>query len=214
MVERLDSRQMQRIRLLGLILPEAERHDLVRRYGVEARPALLSAVVGFFELVLGILVYIAAHPGFGGPLGLIAWYLNPVTWFGLLLVVTALFRWANYFANRDSLGEPLVWLFLRVAQLVRGTDERRRRRRDFGPERPDRIVVEGDGGLALLASRAKPGWDEYSTVRVEDSFFKITGVEERTRGGFRVVAYLLDELPESEVLRGIVHTEARLPRPG
>jgi hypothetical protein len=136
---------------------------------------------------------------------------DPVAWVGLLMMVTAVLRWANYLANRDSLGEPLVWLFLRLLQLMRGADARRRGRRDFGSERPDRIVVDPDGTVVLLAGRLKPDWDDFRTVRVESRFFKIRAVEERAKGDYRAVAYLLEELPESEVLRGIVHAEARLP---
>ena len=36
-------------------------------------------------------------------------------------------------------------------------------------------------------------------------------VEERRAGPYMAVAYVLSEVPESEVLRGIVHTDAKLP---
>jgi hypothetical protein len=73
------------------------------------------------------------------------------------------------------------------------------------------VVIDPDGGLVLLASRSKPEWDEYRTVRLEGRFFKIVAVEERPDGQLTAVAYRLEEVPESEPLRGIVHSPARLP---
>jgi hypothetical protein len=204
--------RIQKVRALALVLPEDERRELERRYGSVARPALLSAVVGFFEFVLGVAIYALGHPGFGGAFGIVLWHLNPIAWLGLLTMITALLRVANYFANDDSLGEPLVWLALRAWQWKQRSDARRLIDEAFGPERPDRVVVDGDGTLVLLASRVKPDWDEYSMVRIDDEFFKIEAVGERRRGRYKAVAYRLRVVPEDEVLRGVVHTEARLPR--
>jgi len=203
-------REIQRARLLALVLPAAEREELERRYGV--RPAALSALVGVLEFWLGLVVYGLGFPGIGG--GIVAWTLwhaNPVTWLGLLIMWTGILRGASYLSNRDSFGEPLVWLFLRLAQGKGALSERRRIAAEFGEERPDRVVIDPDGGLVLLASRHKPEWDEYRTARLEDRFFKIAAVEKRTDGRFSVVAYRLEEVPESEPLRGIVHSPARLP---
>lgn len=211
MAERATRREMQKVRLLALILPQAERDELHRRYGPQARPALLSAIIGFFEFCLGMAVYWLGHPRIGGGFGLVLWHLNLLAWLGLLMMVTAIFRVANYFANQDSFGEPLVWLFLRLWQGKQNADARRTTRDTFGPERPDRVIVDEDGVLVLLASRAKPDWDDYRTVRIEDEFFKIEAVEERRAGAYMAVAYVLREVPESEVLRGIVHTDAKLP---
>ena len=102
--ERFTRGELQKVRLLALILPEQERHELGRRYGSWARPALLSAIVGFFEFLLGLAVYTLGHPGFGGAFGLVVWFLNPVAWLGLLIMVTGTLRVANCFANSDSLG--------------------------------------------------------------------------------------------------------------
>lgn len=211
MVERITKRQEQKVRLLALVLPAAERRELERRYGSVARPALLSAILGFFEFWLGLAVYALGHPGYGGAFGWVAWHLMPLAWLGLLMMITALLRAVNYFANHDSLGEPLVWLFLRLWQFKRRADERRFVDETFGPVRPDRVAVDEDGTPVLLSSRAKPGWDEYNTVRIEDGFFKIEAIEERRDGEYTVVAYVLRELPEDEILRGVVHTDAALP---
>jgi hypothetical protein len=203
-------REIQRARLLALVLPAAEREEIERHYGV--RPAALSAVLGVLELWLGLAVYGLGFQGIGG--GIIAWLIwhaNPVTWLGLLIMWTGILRGVNYLSNRDSLGEPLVWLFLRLSQARRAASERRRIAAEFGEERPDRVVVDPDGSLLLLASRSKPDWDEYRTVRLEDRFFQIAAVEERPDGRFTAVAYRLEEVPESEPLRGIVHSPARLP---
>ena len=211
MAEGFTPGELQKARLLALILPEQERHELARRYGSWGRPALLSAIVGFFEFLLGFVVFLLGNPGFGGPFGLALWILNPVAWLGQLIMVTGVLRVANYFANQDSFGEPLVWLFLRLRQRKQGADRRRTIRDTFGPERHDRVIVDDDGVLVLLASRAKPDWDDYRTVRIEDEFFKIEAVEERRAGRYMAVAYVLSEVPESEVLRGVVHTDAKLP---
>lgn len=203
--------EIQKARLLALILPAAEREELRRKYGV--RPAALSGVIGIFEFLLGVVVYYLGSAPFGGALGWVLWHLNPVTWLGLLIMSTGIFRIANWLANNDSFGEPLVWLYLRLYQGKRAVARKRRIREEFGPDRPDRVILDADGGLVLLASREKPDWDEYRTVRIEDDFFKIESVEERRDGRYKLFAYVLEEVPESEVLRGIVHTDAKLPRP-
>jgi hypothetical protein len=135
----------------------------------------------------------------------------PTAWLGLSMMITALLREVNYFANHDSLGEPLVWLILRLRQIKERVDARRLVDRTLGPERPDRVILDDDGTPILLASRAKAGWDEYNTVRIEDSFFKIDAIEQRPDGEYAAVAYVLRELPEDEILRGVVHTDAALP---
>lgn len=203
--------ELRNARLLGLVLPEAERRELERRYGPAARPAGLSAIVGLLEVGLGVAVYAGAHPGFGGGFGWVVWHLSPLAWLGLLIMLTGMMRGASYVTHQDSLGEPLVWAGLRLWQLHRGIEDRRRIEREFGPPRPDRVVVDRSGELMLLASRPKADWDEYRTVRIEDEFFKIAGVEERRDGAYLAVAYRLQVVPESEPLRGIVHTDACLP---
>jgi len=201
--------EIQKARLLALVMPAAERHELERRYAV--RPALLSAGLGVLELALGIALYAWAHPPYGGIVGWLLWHANPITWFAMLIITTGILRGVNYLANNDSFGEPLVWCFVRLWQGRRNAVEAKHVRQEFGPERRDRVVVDDDGALVLLASRAKRDWDEYRTVRIEDEFFKIEAVEERRAGRHMAVAYVLREVPESEVLRGIVHTDAKLP---
>ena len=83
--------------------------------------------------------------------------------------------------------------------------------KQLGPERPDRAIVEEGSDLVILASRDKERWDEYATVRVEDRFYKIKRIEERPAGPWTDIAYLLEEHPEEEVIRGLVHSDARLP---
>ena len=211
MAKSVTAGEIQKARLLALILPEVERREIERRYGV--RPALLSAVVGFFEFWLGVAVFAFGHPGIGGGIGLILWFANPVAWLGLLIMVTALLRVASYLANHDSFGEPLVWLFLRLYQFNKGAADARHVREEYGPVRPDRIVRDDNDALVLLASREKPDWDEYATVRVEDGFFRIVGTEQRREGPYTAIAYMLEAQPESENFLGLVHTDARLPPP-
>ena len=210
MAHEVSPQEIQKARLLALILPAAEREEIYRKYGV--RPAALSGGIGILEVLLGFLVYALGSYGVGGGgLGWLLWHLNPVTWFGLLIVWTGIFRIATWLANNDSFGEPLVWLYLRLYQGKRAAQRELRVREDFGPDRADRVVLGAEGELVLLASREKPDWDEYRTVRIEDGFFKIEAVEERHDGRCKVFAYVLEEVPESEPLRGVVHTDARLP---
>ena len=211
MAKSVTSGDIQRARLLALILPAAERQQLERDYGV--RPAGLSALLAFFELCLGLAVYAFGHPGVGGAFGWILWHLNPVTWLGLLLIVTALLRAINYFANHDSFGEPLVWLFLRLHQLHERAADAKHVREEYGPVRPDRIVRDDSDALVLIASRAKPDWDKHATVRVEDGFYRIVGTELRREGPYTAIAYMLEAQPENENFLGLVHTDARLPPP-
>ena len=209
MAKEVTDRELQKARLLALILPAAEREQLERDYGV--RPALLSAVVGFFELWLGVAIYGLGHPGLGGAFGWVLWHLNPITWLGLLTTATGLMRTINYFANRDSIGEPLVWLFLRLYQGYKSVTDAPRLRKKHGSPRPDRIVRDADGALVLIASREKPDWDEHATVRIEDEFYRIVDTEERRVGPYIAFAYMLEPQPESENFLGLVHTTARLP---
>ena len=211
MHRKVSKAELRKAELLAVILPAAERDELERRYGVN--PALRSLVLGVLEIILGMLLYSGQATKFFG-LGIVGWvvmHASPLTWLVLMVTFTGVARVTAYYVNHQPIGEPLVWIFLRLRQWRRGRERRRALVEKLGPERPDRAIFEEGSDLVILASRDKARWDEYATVKVEDSFYKIKHVEERPAGPWTDIAYLLEEHPEEEVIRGLVHTDARLP---
>jgi hypothetical protein len=211
-------RKRMKATLLALILPKQEREEIERCHGIN--PSFASLALGLLEVVGGI----AASMSYGGTqlgghgggiVGWTAWHLSPVTWLIMLVLGTGLLRVSNYFVNQEPIGEPVLWVLLRMYHLYEWIARSRRlqvRARRLGPERPDRAVVEAGSDLVILASREKEHWDDVVTVKVEERFYKIRAVEERPAGPWTNIAYLLEEQPEDEPIRFLVHTAAKPPR--
>lgn len=158
-------------------------------------------------------------PFFGGseswsPEGLrfLGYALTPKGLFLEYAFVTGIVRSLHAVATRQALGDPLLSL---VLAALRGGRARRResaRLAQLGPDRPDRVLEQGEE-LIVLAARDKPNWDERATIRVGERFYRLRGLSERPDGEWQVLAYRLSPVDAGAVLRGLVHYEPP-PRPG
>lgn len=216
--------------LLAALLPAAERDEFVRR---GAEPLAWSAVLGLVELFLGgallvsdAIAYfqpladtaaarivemdpqeIRKHPQVGhvGAVIWLAWTLEPFTWLLASVAVVGVARLVAFGVSRDVVGEPLVWLGLRIAQAVgrvlRGSRDRLR----FGPERPDRILREPGSDLVVLSYAPKPDWNERVTIEIGERFYRLRRVEERQDGTWWAYAHLLRETEPNEIIRALIH---------
>src|SRR5436305_1014908 len=88
--------------------------------------------------------------------------------------------------------------------------------RRHGAERPDRVLRDPDGDLVVLACREKPEWNERITLEIGERFYRLHRVEERADRGFHAHAYLLREIDDNEVFRGLLRyaPPGTLPRGG
>ncbi|HYQ82812.1 MAG TPA: hypothetical protein VEP28_02130, partial [Rubrobacter sp.] len=106
--------------------------------------------------------------------------------------------------SRDVVGEPLVWIGLRIAQAAGGLLGASRDQLRFGPERPDKILREPGADLVILSARPKPEWSERVTIEIEERFYRLRRAEERQDGTWWVHAYVLDEAPSNEIIRALI----------
>lgn len=124
----------------------------------------------------------------------------------LLIPATGLLRLVTYGLHHEAAGEPLVWAGLRLWQLAGRRLGKSRDLLRHGPERPDRIVPS-PGGLTVLACRPKPDWNPLVTVEIREKFYRLLRTEERQDGPWWVYAYVMREMPESEVIRYLIRYE-------
>lgn len=215
--------------LLAALLPAAERDALVRR---GAEPLVWSVLLGLVEFFAGGALLVSdaiayfqpladeaaarivetdpkvlrANPAFGhvGAVIWLAWLTEPFTWLLASVAVTGVARLVAFGVSREVVGEPLVWLAVRIAQaagrLLRGSRDKLR----FGPERPDRVIREPGGGLVVLSYEPKPDWNERVTIEIDERFYRLRRVEERQDGTWWAYAYLLREAPDSEIIRALI----------
>ncbi|HEX6865295.1 MAG TPA: hypothetical protein VF414_20875 [Thermoanaerobaculia bacterium] len=225
--------------LLGLfaaLLPSPERGDFSRRHGVD--PAGWSALIGLAELFGGgaaafsngmshfqrltaehaayLLEKIdpkdfkegwAAYVG-SGPLTVLHWLIQPWTWVLISIPVVGVVRLVAYAVNQEASGEPIVWAGVRLSQLLGRRLGQSRDLLRYGPERPDRILPS-PGGLTILSCRPKPDWNPLVTIEIGEKFYKVLRTDERQDGQWWVYAYVMREMPESEVIRYLIRYETR-----
>lgn len=134
----------------------------------------------------------------------LSWAVQPLTWLLASVALTGTARLVAFGVSRDVVGEPLVWLGLRIAQTMGGLLGASRDKLRFGPERPDQVVREPGSDLVILSARPKPEWSERVTIEIEERFYRLRRVEERQNGTWWVYAYVLEEAPSSEIIRGLV----------
>lgn len=215
--------------LLAAILPAVERDELVRR---GAEPLAWSVLLGLAELFLGGALLVSdaiayfqpladeaaarileidprelrANPAYGhvGAVIWLAWLTEPFTWLLSGVAVTGVARLVAFGVSREVVGEPLVWLAVRIGQaagrLLRGSRDKLR----FGPERPDRVIREPGSDLVVLSYAPKPDWNERVTIEIGERFYRLRRVEERQDGTWWAYAYLLQEAPDNEIIRALV----------
>jgi len=220
--------------LLVALLPAPERNRVQHGDVSAARWSVaLGAVQGFAGILLyvvGALDYMTGSIGYlnqallesrmsltetdirgGGLVSWFSWHLEPEAWLYIYLTFTGFVRAVGYFAAGVPIAEPVVVVAVRSIQALKRQAERGRVRSRLGPIREDRAVLEDGCDLVLLAGRPKDDWDEDTTVKVGDRFYRILDVEERADGRHRTMAYRLGELDEHDAVRGLVSTSARLP---
>lgn len=215
--------------LLAALLPAAERDALVRR---GAEPLVWSVLLGLVEffaggsmLVSDAIAYfqpladeaaarivemdpkvLRANPAFGhvGAVIWLAWLTEPYTWLLGSVALVGVARLVAFGVTRDVVGEPLVWLAVRISQaagrFLRGSRDKLR----FGPERPDRLIQEPGGGLVVLSYAPKPDWNERVTIEIGERFYRLRRVEERLDGTWWAHAYILQEAPDNEIIRALI----------
>jgi hypothetical protein len=129
---------------------------------------------------------------------------------GLILeyaFLTGFVRTLNLVATRQPLGDPLLSLLLGVLRGGRARRREQEREGRLGPERPDRVLHDGED-LIVLAAREKPDWNERSTIEVGEQFYRLRDVSERPDENRRVLAYRLRPLEAGAVMRGLVRYAA------
>lgn len=145
-----------------------------------------------------------------GPILWFTWAAHPLTWLLASIPLVGLARLVAFAATRESVGEPLIWLPLRIFQGIGRLLRKSERRVRFGGQRPDKLLREGDR-LVILSSRPKPDWNDRVTIEVEERFYRLLKAEERQVGHAWAYAYVLAEAEPNEVIRGLVRWEGVKP---
>lgn len=219
--------------LIAAVVPARERFDLERRgaepHGWSLLLGFVELTLGVLLLVSSAQSYIqpraeavalhavelleagkvdSSEEVFGalmsGSVIWLAWALRPATWFLVSVAATGVARLVAFGVSRDVVGEPLVWLALRVSQTAGRLTGSSRDLLRFGPERPDRIVHEPGSDLIVLSARPKPDWNERVTIEIGERFYRLHKIEERMDGTWWSYAYLLREAPPNEIIRALV----------
>ena len=218
---------------VAALLPRTEREALERRYEVDPAisslllgalefylggKALLTNAMHFFERTTSEIANFVMErmdprqlDSFDNRLAIyesgavvwLAWALRPLTWLLLSIPLVGMARMIAFAATRDAIGEPSVWLVVRIARGVGSLIRSLRYRLRFGPLRPDRVLTEPDG-LVILSCRPKADWNERITIAVGECFYRLIRVEERPDRGFQAHAYVLKEADPNEIFRGLV----------
>jgi len=220
--------------LLAALLPDPERRDFSRRHGGD--PAGWSLLLGLVEFLGGGVLMVSngldffklaaernaamfldklesatmttkevAAYNLSGVANWFEWLAQPWTWLLILIPATGLVRLVTFGLNHDAAGEPLAWAGIRLWQHVQGRMKRSRDLVRYGPERPDRLVP-APGGLTVLASRPKD-WTHAVTIEIRGKFYWLARKEERQDGQWWVHAYVLEEMPENEIIRSLIRYE-------
>ena len=223
--------------ILAALVPAAERDELIRRYDAEpfAWSAVLGILELYFGgklLLANALAYIQAETDrlaafvvahldsqpldtfekslavtWGGSVVWLAWALQPMTWLLFSIPLVGIARLVAFGVSRDAVGEPLVWVVVRLAQGVRRLARSVQRRRRFGPLRPDRILRGRGSDLVVLSCRPKPDWNERITIEIGERFYRLQRVEERQFGNWWAYAHVLHEADPNEIFRGLIRYE-------
>jgi hypothetical protein len=223
--------------LLAAVLPAAERAELARRYGAEPQRwslalgfvelylgarLLLANGFAYFEAQSAALAgHLVDHVDprqlasfdkrlaftWSGSVMWLTWALRPLTWLLASIAVVGVARLVAFAVDHDAVGEPSVWLGLRVAQALRRAVTAGRSRQRQGPDRPDLLLHEPGCDLVVVSCRPKPEWNERITLAIGPRFFRLIGHEERPDRGFTGHAYRLREADPAAVFRGLVRYE-------
>jgi len=222
--------------LTAALLPASERAALARRYEVDPAisslllgiaefylggKVLLANAMRFFETTTSDIANFVMErmdprqlDSFENKLAItesgavvwIAWMIRPLTWLLFSIPLVGMVRLIAFAASRDTVGEPSVWLVVRIAQGVGSLVRALRDRLRFGPVRPDRVHSEA-GELVVLSCQPKADWNDRITIAIGERFYRVHGIEERPDRGGWAHAYLLREADPNEIFRGLVRYE-------
>jgi hypothetical protein len=212
--------------LVAAFLPRPENERLGRAWEVDVGRfsmglGLVEAVVGGLGFMFGGLAAMTgdiavlnmillegwfeglstAHFQGAGLVALLIWCTHPLAWFLALVGVTGLARVFTWTTTGEAIGEPLVWLALRLVQAVRRSSTATARLRHLGPLRRDRLVWGHDGELVILTCRDRPEWSDNVTLELDGRFFRLVETSDRVEGAHLAVAHRFAELPEHSVVR-------------
>lgn len=146
-----------------------------------------------------------------GALNAVLWLLKPYTLFCFLVFATGVLRIASFISSRDSLGEPLFTLGLRISQRMKARRAEGDLQASLGPERPDRLLPGEAGEKILLSARQRVDWQNTVSVDFEGEIFQIVSGELKCPEGENkmVWVYHLREQPEGQLIRRLVRYEPR-----
>ena|GEM_PF-3217017 len=214
--------------LMAALLPYPERDDFSRRHSID--PGIYSLLLGTVQAVGGVLGVVFGglawiqgtvgtqsmfllsrwFPGLNnthlmgvGLLNGLAWLLHPYCWILLSISLTGAVRLAAFVAAGHAVGEPLVWLGLRLVQA--GTRGRRklRRTRELGPLRADRFHHDAKGRLVIVTSRDRPDWTSTITLLFDEEFYRLIDRATIRDGAHHAVRYVFEPIPETALIRGL-----------
>ncbi len=218
--------------LLAALLPAQERNELVRRGAEPAGWSVLLGLAELFVagslLVSNAIAYFrpladeaagrimemdprqlgsnpdGASVGHVGAVIWLAWLSEPFTWLLICVASVGVGRLVAFGVSRDVIGEPLVWVAVRIGQAVGRILHGSRDLLRFGPERPDRVLCEPGYDLVVLSCRPKADWNERVTIEIEERFYRLRRVEERQDGTWWAYAHLLKEAEPNEIIRALI----------
>ncbi len=212
--------------LVAALLPRPENERLGHAWEVDVAPfsmglGLVEAVVGGLGFLFGGIAAMTGDiellnrllvenwfPGLStthfqgaGLVALLIWCTHPLAWLLALCGITGMVRVFTFVTTREAVGEPLVWLALRLVQAVRRSSTAAARLRRLGALRRDRLVWGRDGALVILTCRDRPDWSDSVTLELDGRFFRLVDASDRVEGAHLVVAYRFAELGEHGVVR-------------
>jgi hypothetical protein len=146
-----------------------------------------------------------------GAFNVLQWYLQPHVLFFFLVAITGGARLVAWLATRESLGEPLVYVAMRIFQAFGRRQQATQLQMSLGSERPDRFLPGETGDRWLLSARARPDWQVGYSVDVEGEIFQIAAIELKVPPGEKgkVFFYHLREQPQGQLIRRLVAYQPR-----
>jgi hypothetical protein len=123
------------------------------------------------------------------------------------LIATGIFRIVVLVGSGRPVGDPIVSAVAWLLRTRRRRSWETQRLRRLGPERPDRILEALNGGLVVLCSREKLSWHERVSIQFGEDLFRLVRVEERPRGEWTDIAYVLRPQEPGEIIRDLVRLD-------
>jgi hypothetical protein len=123
------------------------------------------------------------------------------------VIATGIFRIVVLVGSGQPVGDPLVSAVAWLRRTHRRRSWETQRLRQLGPERPDRILEAPNGGLVVLCSREKVSWHERVSIQFGEDLFRLVRVEERPRGEWTDIAYVLRPQEPGEIIRDLVRLD-------